>query len=103
MLAAQMLNELGPFESEAKAKKNVTQAIKDVAKQLGNRPATCRKYYVHPAIIDAYMDGLLFQIMQQRTKQNTNDSSPALSAEERAVLKLLEQHLVKDSQNNPEN
>jgi DNA topoisomerase-1 len=40
----------------------VTQAIKNVAKQLGNRPATCRKYYVHPAVIDAYLEGMLVQI-----------------------------------------
>lgn len=63
---------------------------------------TCRKYYVHPAIVDAYMDGSLFPTMQQRAKQDTNNSPHALSSEERAVLKLLEQHLVQDSQKKSE-
>ena len=35
-----------------------SSAIKSVAQRLGNRPATCRKYYIHPAIIDAYTEGL---------------------------------------------
>ncbi len=94
MLATLELNTLGPFESQAQGKKNVTQAIKDVAKQLGNRPATCRKYYVHPAIIDAYLDGSLFPIMEQASTQKSAASSE-LHPEEQAVLKLLEQHLIK--------
>lgn len=99
VLAAQELDELGPFKSETEGKRNVTQAIKDVAKQLGNRPATCRKYYVHPAIIDAYMNGSLFQTMEQRTKQESDGSPSELQAEEQAVLKLLEQHLLQESDN----
>lgn len=102
VLAAQELNELGPFESESQGKKNVTQAIKDVANQLGNRPATSRKYYIHPAIIDAYMDGSLFQTMEQVSKQETADSPSELRSEEQAVLNLLEQHLVQESQKNSE-
>jgi DNA topoisomerase-1 len=102
VLAAQELNELGPFEPETQGKKNVTQAIKDVANQLGNRPATSRKYYIHPAIIDAYMDGSLFQTMEQVSTQDTANSPPELRSEERAVLKLLEQHLVQESQKNSE-
>ena len=46
-------------------KRIIVDAIKSVAKRLGNRPATCRKYYIHPAIIDAYSDGSLFPAMQQ--------------------------------------
>ena len=40
------------------------EAIKEVAGRLGNRPATCRKYYVHPAILDAYSDGSLFDALK---------------------------------------
>jgi len=94
LLAAQTLNELGSFESKTERKKNVTQAIKEVAEQLGNRPATCRNYYVHPAIIDAYFDGSLFQSMTQPAKQKTREDSLELSLEELALLKLLKQHLI---------
>lgn len=46
-----------PCESQSHAKQNVSAAIKAVAEQLGNTPTVCRKYYVHPAVIDAYQDG----------------------------------------------
>jgi DNA topoisomerase IB len=49
---------------------NSSDAI-TVARQLGNRPATCRKYYIHRAILDAYSDGSLFATMEQRVQQQT--------------------------------
>ena len=89
LLAAIELDELGQFDSSKQAQKNVTQAIKKVAKQLGNRPATCRKYYVHPAILEAYEDGLLLDLMSKTTDREsaTNDLNP----EEKAVLEIIEQ------------
>ncbi|HUS05702.1 MAG TPA: hypothetical protein VMZ52_05385 [Bryobacteraceae bacterium] len=63
-LAALAFEELGKSENGADSKKNIVAAIKTVAERLGNRPATCRKYYVHPAIIDAYVDGSLLEILQ---------------------------------------
>lgn len=98
VLAAIELNELGAFETKTEAKKNITQAIKDVAKQLGNRPATCRKYYVHPAILDAYQDGTLCQNMPCSTQQKPASATQDLQPEEQVVLQLLKQHLVKESQ-----
>ncbi|HHP7229637.1 MAG TPA: DNA topoisomerase IB, partial [Xenococcaceae cyanobacterium] len=62
LLAAMELTEMGQFETEQQAKKNLTQVIKKVAKQLGNRPATCRKYYIHPAVIAAYQDQFLLNL-----------------------------------------
>src|SRR5581483_4035244 len=58
-LAALALRGLEAFDSEAKAKKNVVQAVEAVAKLLGNTPAVCRKCYIHPAIFDGYLDGTL--------------------------------------------
>jgi DNA topoisomerase-1 len=90
--ATQALTELGAFDSQTQAKKNITQAIKQAAKQLGNRPATCRKYYVHPAIIDAYLDGSLLPRMEEQEQVEIEDSTYALSPQERGVLAILEQH-----------
>ena len=89
LLAAIELDRLGEFDSEKQAQKNVTEAIKNVAQQLGNRPATCRKYYVHPAIIEAYKDGsLLIQISQTADlKSEPNQLNP----EEKVVLKIIQQ------------
>ena len=95
VLAAQELCEMGRFESQTQAKKNVTEAIKNVAEHLGNRPATCRKYYVHPAVLDAYMDDSLFEFMEASNQKTA--SSDSLRPEEAAVLKLIEQHLLQES------
>jgi len=56
VLAAVALRELEGFESETEAKRNVVQAIDRVAKRLGNTRAVCRRSYVHPAVVDAYLD-----------------------------------------------
>ena len=57
VLAAQALARLARFTSPTEATRNVTQAIAGVAKRLGNTTAVCRKCYIHPAILAAYMDG----------------------------------------------
>ena len=59
VLAAWALNEFESFDSQAAAKRNVTQAIERVASRLGNTPAICRKSYVHPEVLGAYLDGSL--------------------------------------------
>lgn len=93
VMAALQLVEIGLFTSETAAKKNITQAIKAVASHLGNRPATCRKYYVHPAILDAYLNESLHPIMQQHIDQTIEDVH-ALRPEELAVVAILEQQVM---------
>ncbi len=48
---------IGEFSSETEAKRNIVAAIKVAAGRLGNRVATCRTYYVHPAVTEAYPGG----------------------------------------------
>jgi DNA topoisomerase-1 len=91
VLAARELKQLEPFTSQTQAKKNLTQAIKAVAKKLGNRPATCRKYYVHPAVIDTYLEGTLSATQEEHSKSKSDDSPYSLRPEERAVVALLEE------------
>lgn len=93
VLAARELKNMEPFESKTQANKNVVQAIKAMAKQLGNRPATCRKYYVHPAIIDAYLEGTLGAAPEQPIELNSDNSPHSLREEELAVVAILEQSL----------
>ncbi len=59
VLAARALRAGEAPDSEAQAKKNVLRAIASVAETLGNTPTVCRQCYIHPAVIDAYMDGSL--------------------------------------------
>ena len=91
LLAAIELDNIGEFESEKQAKKNITQAIKNVASQLGNRPATCRKYYVHPAILQAYQDGSLLRMMENTAA--TESASDKLTPEEEIVLEIIQQEV----------
>ena len=87
VMAALALAELEPFRSERQAKKNVVGAIEQVAERLGNTPAVCRKCYVHPQVIDAYLDGT--PILVDRSAKRQRGMSP----EERAVLRFLKRKL----------
>lgn len=89
--------EIGPFETEAEAKKNVVAAIKTAAKRLGNRPATCRNYYVHPGILEAYTDGALLSVLQRTARQENSDSAAGLRREELCVMAIIgKQQTAKD-------
>jgi len=66
VLAAKALAEMATFSSTTEAKKNIVKAIESVAKRLGNTKAVCRKCYIHPAILDAYMDGATIQTLKTR-------------------------------------
>ncbi len=91
VLAMTALQESLAFESEAQAKKNIVLAIENVAKKLGNTPAICRKCYVHPGVLDAYLDGTLAKISKRTTSiKNASSSANALNADEVLVLTLLE-------------
>ena len=59
MLASEALLTIGPAATAREAKANVNAAIDQVAERLNNTRAVCRKYYIHPAILDAYADGRL--------------------------------------------
>ena len=57
MLAAQALRDLGAARSKREAEKNVRAAVDQTATKLGNTRAVCRKYYIHPALLEAYVRG----------------------------------------------
>ncbi len=96
VLAALALEEFKNFDSKAEAKRNVVRAIEQVAKLLGNTPTVCRKCYVHPAIFDAYQDGLVLDALKRRTEQEMNRSLKGLRPEEAAVLALLQERLSRE-------
>lgn len=93
VLAAWALSEFEAFDSEAAAKRNVTRAIERVASRLGNTPAICRKSYVHPAIVGAYLDGSLIASLQREIEAELREELVGLEPEEVAVLVLLRQRL----------
>lgn len=101
VLASMALQEFEAFDSHTQAKKNVVQAIENVAERLGNTPSICRKCYVHPAVLDAYLDGSMLETLKQRAEQEIEDSLHQLRPEEAAVLGLLQQRLSKETDLTP--
>lgn len=79
-----------PFENAADAKKNVTDAIKSVSTLLGNTPAVCRKCYVHPGVIDQYLEAGPLKQLAKAVVEDFKTPVTALRPEEKAVVKLLE-------------
>jgi DNA topoisomerase I len=91
MLAARALGEL-PSETTTEAKKNLVKAIEAVAGLLGNTKSVCRKCYIHPAVIDAYVDRSLLDTLEQRADAALAEAD-GLSPEEQAVLRFLRKRL----------
>ncbi|QBE66176.1 DNA topoisomerase IB [Pseudoduganella lutea] len=95
VLAALALQAFEKFDSETQAKKNVVRAIESVAMKLGNTPSVCRKCYVHPAVLEAYMDGAELAALRARAEEEFSKDLHALQPEEAAVLALLQERLAK--------
>ncbi len=80
------LEQIGPATSQTQFKKNVLSAIKNAATKLGNKPSTCRNYYVHPAILVGYQEGTLFEFLKKAPPEPLRFG---LRVEEQCVLQLV--------------
>jgi DNA topoisomerase-1 len=96
------LREFESFDSEAQAKSHIVKAIETVAGQLGNTPAICRKCYVHPAVIEAYMDGTMLQTLRRRAEEQLSEGLSKLKPEEAAVMALLRERLARETKRSGE-
>jgi DNA topoisomerase-1 len=91
VLACDMLRGMTAVENATQAKKNVVAAIKAVAAKLGNTPSVCRKCYVHPAVLEAYLGGVSRAEAKAALDGEIEEHESALHDEERVLLRLLEQ------------
>lgn len=82
-LALAVLRELA-WQPESEAKKHVVEMVKDVARQLGNTPAVCRKCYIHPAVLEYFSLGELAKLPKPRVRKG-------LKVEEVGLAMFLEQ------------
>ena len=96
VLAATLLRDYETVDSEARARKNIVAAIEQVAKRLGNTRAVCRKCYVHPAVIDAYLDGSMMKTVAQRAGR-TARAVGRMTESEAVVLGLLQRRLARST------
>ena len=98
VLTAMALNELEGFDSAAQAKRNLRAAIEKVASRLGNTPTICRKCYVHPEVLNSYVDGKLVLELESQAVNEMRSTVERLKPEEAAVLALLRSRLAKGAE-----
>ena len=96
VLAAMALSEFEAFDSEAGAKRNVKAAIEKVAARLGNTPTICRQCYIHPEVVNAYLEGSVLVALKREAESELRKKLGRLAPEEAAVLSLLQSRLKRE-------
>lgn len=82
--------EIGYAESNTEYKRKVKEALEIVASHLGNTTAVCKKYYVHPLVINLYENNTIKKYLDELEEIEVNDDKADLTQEEKLVLKILE-------------
>jgi DNA topoisomerase-1 len=93
VMAALALQEFEAFDTQAAQKKNLRAAIESVSARLGNTPTICRKCYIHPEVLNAYVEGNLLLEIKKEVEEELRENLAALRPEEAAVLAMLEARL----------
>jgi DNA topoisomerase-1 len=97
VLVAMALNAQERFENKTQARKNIKDAIAAVSKILGNTPTVCRKCYVHPDVLETYLDGGMIEGLKEKTEETLSKKLRNMRAEEAAVMSFLQARLNKKS------
>jgi DNA topoisomerase-1 len=101
VLAALALKELESFDTAAQAKRNLRAALERVAARLGNTPTICRKCYVHPEVLNSYLDGNLVLEIKSEVEGELRNELADLQPEEAAVLAMLRTRLKQSGDEGP--
>ena len=91
VLAYRALRALQPDDDAPASKRVVVEAMRETAGRLGNTPAVARRSYVHPAILEAYLDGSIPSALVEVAEEQVTPPGGATAAEEAAVVRLLRQ------------
>jgi DNA topoisomerase-1 len=89
LLAAIELAEIGKAEDERQAKRNLVRAVERVAERLGNTPTVCRGCYIHPKVLESYLQGVTLEEFRRKVERSIHRIEPEYQPEEMALLKLL--------------
>ena len=90
VLAYRALRALAPADSDRDARRAVVAAMESTADHLGNTPAVARGSYVHPAVIDAYLDGSIGGALVEAADSAVGLPPGTTCEEETEVIRLLE-------------
>jgi DNA topoisomerase-1 len=93
MLVAEALRAMGAAATKREAEKNIVSAVDVTAKRLGNTRSVCRKYYIHPALIEAYLEGSVLPPQAERRWNKRKSAGPTLRQHEMEVLAFIKARL----------
>ncbi len=93
VLAYRALRALAPGTDERSARKNVVEAVRFTSDRLGNTPAVARRSYVHPAILEAYLEGSIGGALLEAAEEQEEPPSAPDRREEAEVVALLRKRL----------
>ena len=96
VLAAQALQEFQEFDSTAAPSGTSSRRSSGWPSGSATRKPSAARCYVHPAIIEAYMDRSLVKTLKRRTEKELRGTLRRLSGEEAAVLALLQQRMEQE-------
>lgn len=92
--ALQVFRSIGEAATAADMKKNITEVLDAVSRKLGNTRTVCRKYYVHPGLIQLYEEHKLLGYLRQLDAAGHDaDHHESLTAEEGVLMKILKQYI----------
>jgi DNA topoisomerase-1 len=91
--AMHALWSMGDAITEAECKKNIVAALDAVSEKLGNTRSVCKKYYVHPLLIQLYQEKKLTKYMEALDKIEEYDNISGLTSEEQVLMKILKSNL----------
>jgi DNA topoisomerase-1 len=97
VLAFRALRAIGKGSTEREKQRNIAAAIQATAEGLGNTPAVARSAYVHPAVVDAYLDGRIRAALVEAAEETDEPPGSTDPDEERAVVALLRARLREDA------
>lgn len=80
--------QLPPTENKTARKQQLVDIVKDVSRRLGNTPSVCRKYYIHPALLQLCEEDKLSEIFGRC--KNTKSAQTSLAPEECMLVNFLE-------------
>ncbi len=75
--------------TETEKKKNIVEVLDIVSQKLGNTRTVCKKYYVHPGLIQLYEEEKLVKYLKELDKIEKDDDQSGLTAEEQVLMKIL--------------
>jgi DNA topoisomerase-1 len=103
MLAAEALRNMGPATSKREAERNIVAAVDMTAKRLGNTRSVCRKYYIHPVLLEAYLEGSVLPPMPERRWNKRKSKGPTLRQHELDVLAFIKSRLKSKTRRTAQN